>query len=54
MAFSQESEDEDVSSDSDDEHATASGDKYRQRKKDEKKPYNQVKHVFDINVRQLQ
>lgn len=48
MAFSQESDDEFDDSDSDEDFATGSGDKYRQRKRDEKKPYNQVKHVFDI------
>ena len=52
MAFSEE-EDDDDSSDEELDNAR-SGDKYKQRKRDEKKPYNQVKHVFDINVRQIQ
>ena len=50
MAFSEqddESDDDDIDSD-DSYDAEKANNKYRQRKRDEKKPYNQVKHVFDI------
>lgn len=49
MAFSDQSDDDDA-----EEGGTNKSDKYRQRKRDEKKPYTQVKHVFDINVKSLQ
>jgi len=55
MAFSQEDSDDDDDSDYDSEFddydETKANDKWRQRKRDEKKPYNQIKHVFDIQIR---
>lgn len=54
MAFSQEdSDDDDYDSEVDSYDAERAKDKYRQRKRDEKKPYNQIKHVFDIQIKQL-
>ena len=54
MAFSEQDQsgDEDESPDEGDSQSKA--DKYKQRKRDEKKPYTQIKHVFDINVKSLQ
>ena len=54
MAFSDQDESESNDEDVEDEPGKQSSDKYKQRKRDEKKPHTQIKHVFDINVRQLQ
>ena len=57
MAFSEQEEESDDESDMDSDDsfdAEKAKDKYRQRKRDEKKPYNQVKHVFDIQIKQIQ
>ena len=53
MAFSEQdaSGDDDLEVEND---GSVKGDKYKQRKRDEKKPHTQVKHVFDINVKSLQ
>ena len=53
MAFSEQDEsgDDDLEAEND---GSVKGDKYKQRKRDEKKPHTQVKHVFDINVKSLQ
>lgn len=58
MAFSEANEDDsdedDYDSEVDEYDSDRAKDKYRQRKRDEKKPYNQIKHVFDIQIKQIQ
>jgi len=53
MVFSEQDEsgDDDLEVEND---GSVKGDKYKQRKRDERKPHTQVKHVFDINVKSLQ
>ena len=52
MAFSEQDQSDDDEEESPNDYGSqAKGDKYKQRKKDEKKPHTQVKHVFDINVK---
>jgi len=54
MAFSDQDESDSNDDDVVEEAGKHNSDKYKQRKRDEKKPYTQIKHVFDINVCQLQ
>jgi len=53
MAFSDQDESDSNDDDVEEEPGKQNSDKYKQRKRDEKKPHTQIKHVFDINVRQL-
>jgi hypothetical protein len=58
MQFSEANSDEDLddvdSYDSEmDFDPTQANNKYKQRLRDEKKPYHQIKHVYDIQIRQL-